>query len=166
MHPSLHNLKAYPFERLRNTLADIAPPSELTHLSFSIGEPKHSLPDFLKGVIDDSISGLNYYPSIKGTDCFRQSAADWLKTRYGLKANDLDKSNILPINGSREGLFAFTQFRVDPTKSPLIITSNPFYQIYEGAAIIAGAKIKFLDSGLDQLSEMNIPSIQNCLILD
>ena len=147
MHPSLHNLKAYPFERLRNILADISPPSELTHLSFSIGEPKHSLPDFLKRVLVDSISGLNYYPSIKGTDCFRQSAADWLKTRYGLEANGLDiNSNILPINGSREGLFAFTQFRIDPTKSPLIITSNPFYQIYEGAAIIAGAGIKFLDS--------------------
>ena len=152
MHPNLLKLQAYPFERLRDTLADISPPAELTHLSFSVGEPKHRFPEFLGQILDVSIHGLSYYPSMKGTESFRQSAADWLVRRYGLASSAIDiNANILPINGSREGLFAFTQFRVDPTKNPLVITSNPFYQIYEGAAIIAGAKIKLIDS----LSENN-----------
>ena len=147
MHPSLLKLKAYPFERLKDALADMSPPRNTTHLSFSIGEPKHRFPSLLKQVLNDSIHGFNYYPSIKGTEYFRQAAADWLITRYGLDSNAIDiDSNILPINGSREGLFAFTQFRIDPTKDPLIVTSNPFYQIYEGAAIIAGARIKFINS--------------------
>ena len=141
MNPLLALLQPYPFERLRELFAGVTPPPAYRPISLGIGEPKHATPDFIKRALNDAMyapgSDLSAYPPTAGTPALRQAFADWLQRRYGLQVDP--GSQVLPVNGSREALFAFAQTVLDPGRDPVVICPNPFYQIYEGAALLAGA---------------------------
>ncbi|MFT6300667.1 MAG: N-succinyldiaminopimelate aminotransferase [Saprospiraceae bacterium] len=143
MNSDLTKLHPYPFEKLSTLLSGVFPPKKLSHISLSIGEPKHPSPSFVAKKITSSMDKLSMYPSTKGTLEFRESVSAWLKSRFSLKHMD-PESQVLPVNGTREALFAFSQATIDRTNNPLILMPNPFYQIYEGAALLSGAKIHFL----------------------
>ncbi len=148
MNPKLRELQAYPFERLAKLKAGVEPPSHLTHIPLSIGEPKHAPPDFALQVLRDSLAGLGQYPSTIGLPDLRAACARWLERRFKLGANRVGLDAVLPVNGTREALFAFAQAVIDPSqrKSPLVAMPNPFYQIYEGAALLAGATPYFFET--------------------
>ena len=145
MNPLLSLLQPYPFERLRQLFAGITPPSYLTPISLGMGEPRHATPEFIKEALTAGLGGLASYPVTAGELPLRQAFTGWLGRRYGLALDPA--TQVLPVNGSREALFAFTQTVVDPTqKDPLVVCPNPFYQIYEGAALLAGATPYFAAS--------------------
>lgn len=144
MNPDLNKLQPYPFEKLTKLKAAVSPNTELPHIALSIGEPKHPAPDFVQQALTDNIKRLENYPTTKGLPELNQAIADWLKQRFSLDAIDA-VSQVIPVNGTREAIFAFTQAAVDRSASnPLIVSPNPFYQIYEGAAYLAGAEPHFL----------------------
>ena len=138
MNPLLAKLQPYPFEKLRALTAGSVPPAKLSPINLSIGEPKHPTPALVKDALAASLDGLASYPATAGTPELRQAVAAWLAHRYGIPAPD-PLTEVLPVNGSREALFAFAQTVVDPTRDARVVCPNPFYQIYEGAAILAGA---------------------------
>lgn len=152
MNTDLDKLKPYPFENLNALKAGITPPSDLAHIALSIGEPKHLAPEFVKHTLASSLDKLAAYPLTKGAPELRQTIAGWLTQRFKLHSVN-SESQVLPVNGTREALFAFAQAVVDRTTSsssappalPLVLSPNPFYQIYEGAALLAGAKPHFLN---------------------
>jgi N-succinyldiaminopimelate aminotransferase len=148
MNPALKQLKPYPFERLAKLKKDINPNGQLTHISLSIGEPKHEPPSFVYDTLRNNFSGVKKYPSIKGLPKLRESISNWIKQRYNLGDTEVSaETQILPVNGTREALFAFAQAVINPKeKDPIVIMPNPFYQIYEGAAILAGATPYFVNS--------------------
>jgi len=143
MNPDLRRLQPYPFERLRELLAGAAPPANLPHINLSIGEPKHATPSFVFDALTKALPGLAQYPSTVGVPELREAIAEWLARRFALPAVD-PATQVLPVNGSREALFAFAQAVVDRTRDALVIAPNPFYQIYEGAALLAGAQPLYL----------------------
>ena len=145
MNPLLDKLQPYPFEKLRRLLADNQPDPALRPISLGIGEPKHPTPAFIRQALADSLDGLAVYPSTAGGDPLRGAIAGWLERRYGLPAID-PATQVLPVNGSREALFALAQAVIDPGADALVICPNPFYQIYEGAALLAGATPWFVNS--------------------
>ena len=149
MNANLGLLQAYPFQRLNELKAGITPPAHLAHISLSIGEPRHPAPEFIKQALIESIDKLAYYPSTRGSIELRKSISQWLEQRFHLSQNSLDpESQVLPVCGTREAIFAFTQAVVsanDGPAKPVTITPNPFYQIYEGSAILAGAEPYLLD---------------------
>ncbi len=138
MNPLLARLQPYPFEKLRALMAGSTPPAKLPAINLSIGEPKHPTPALVKDALAASLDGLAAYPATAGTPELRQAIAAWLAHRYGIPAPD-PLTEVLPVNGSREALFAFAQTVIDPTRDAKVVCPNPFYQIYEGAAILAGA---------------------------
>jgi N-succinyldiaminopimelate aminotransferase len=139
VNPNLAKLQPYPFERLRTLLAGAAPSAGLAHINLSIGEPRHATPEFIKRALVEHLGGLASYPLTAGSPALRASIARWLEGRYGLPHVDAE-TQVLPVNGSREALFAFAQTVIDPTRGDAVVLSpNPFYQIYEGAALLAGA---------------------------
>lgn len=138
MNPLLKKLQPYPFQRLRALLAGTTPTADKAHINLSIGEPKHPTAEVIRRTLTQSLDGLASYPATLGSVGLRQAAAAWASRRYGI-ALDPDRE-ILPVNGSREALFAFTQTVIDPTANSIVISPNPFYQIYEGAALLAGAE--------------------------
>jgi N-succinyldiaminopimelate aminotransferase len=145
MNPDLARLQPYPFEKLAALKAGIEPPVELGHIALSIGEPKHPTPKFIVETLIAHLHLLSAYPTTRGLPALRQTIADWLTRRFQLPAGGLDpERQILPLNGTREGLFAFAQALVDRTRQPLVLMPNPFYQIYEGAALLAGGEPHFL----------------------
>lgn len=145
MNPDLNSLQAYPFEKLRHLKADIQAPADLEPIFLSIGEPKHSVPEFIQHTLIEHLSGLGRYPLTKGSDSLREAIAAWLCQRYGLPAIDAAQQ-ILPVNGTREALFAIAQAVVDRSQADaLVCMPNPFYQIYEGGALLAGAQPYFLN---------------------
>ncbi|MGH1469678.1 MAG: succinyldiaminopimelate transaminase [Cellvibrionaceae bacterium] len=152
MNSDLQLLQAYPFEKL-NALKAAAtiPPADLKHIPFSIGEPKHQTPQFVLDVLSDNLDKIASYPSTKGLIELRESIANWLCNRFSINNSLIDpEKNVLPVNGTREALFAFAQAVIDRNKShsqqkPIVISPNPFYQIYEGAAYLSGAEIFFMD---------------------
>ena len=144
MNNDLKRLQQYPFERLSELLSGVVPPKALSHIPLSIGEPKHQSPSFVAQTIASSMDKLGKYPSTKGTLEFRRTIASWLEKRFILDHIDAE-TQILPVNGTREALFSFAQASIDRAKDPLILMPNPFYQIYEGAALLSGANIFFLD---------------------
>ncbi len=148
MNPALDLLKPYPFEKLATLKKNINPNGQLKHISLSIGEPKHKPPGFVTDAIKDNIDGIEKYPTTKGLAELRQAISHWISKRYKCSDNQLDpETQILPVNGTREALFAFAQTVIDKTqKDPLVVMPNPFYQIYEGAAILAGATPYFANS--------------------
>ena len=145
MNPLLAKLQAYPFERLKALFAPITPNSAYAPISLGIGEPKHATPALLKDALVGNLQGLAGYPATAGEPALRQSCAAWLARRYGVAVDAA--TQILPVNGSREALFALTQTLIDPTQAgATVISPNPFYQIYEGAALLAGAQLYFVNS--------------------
>ncbi|HQR50139.1 MAG TPA: succinyldiaminopimelate transaminase [Methylophilaceae bacterium] len=146
MNPNLDKLHPYPFQKLRDLFAGITPNAALKPVNLSIGEPKHATPQFIKDVLTANLGGLASYPTTLGSVELRQSIADWLVRRYGIPTPDIEKQ-IVPVNGSREALFAFAQAVIDPGKNkPVVLSPNPFYQIYEGAALLAGAEPWYLNT--------------------
>lgn len=144
MNPDLEKLQPYPFEKLRALLADTRPP-EQPHIALSIGEPKHATPAFIAESVQNNLAALGKYPLTKGAAELRQAICDWLSRRFSLPRESLDpEAHVLPVNGTREALFAFAQSVVDRSTDALVISPNPFYQIYEGAALLAGAKLHFM----------------------
>ncbi len=149
MNPNLSRLQAYPFERLRQLFASVQPNPAFTPISLGIGEPRHAAPELVKQAYCDAIlhsGGLSVYPATAGDASLRSAITQWLQRRYGLP---LSSAQILPINGSREALFAFAQTVLQPRadgQAALVVCPNPFYQIYEGAAYLAGAEPFFVNS--------------------
>lgn len=150
MNPNLNLLKPYPFERLAKLKSGITPKTEKRHITLSIGEPKHAPPEFIGDVLTNQLAGLNVYPATKGLPVLRQAIAEWLTRRFRLKEDSIDpERHILPASGTREALFAIAQAVVDRSRDPLVLMPNPFYQIYEGAAILSGAEPWFLNTTED-----------------
>jgi len=150
MNPDLAKLQPYPFEKLNALKAHVDAPHHLDHIALSIGEPKHEPPQFAFDTLGTNLDKLTVYPSTKGLPELRQAIADWIGRRFRL-AEPLDAdSQVLPVNGTREALFAFAQTVVDRTRpAPLVVSPNPFYQIYEGAALLAGAEPHYLNCNRD-----------------
>ena len=146
MNPLLSKLQPYPFERLRQLFASVTPNPALRHISLGIGEPKHATPPFIMQALSEALgTGLAGYPATAGEPALRQACAAWVERRYALKLDAA--TQVLPVNGSREALFALTQTVVDPTQAgATVVSPNPFYQIYEGAALLAGATPHFVAS--------------------
>ncbi|MEO8407175.1 MAG: succinyldiaminopimelate transaminase [Oxalobacteraceae bacterium] len=146
MNPLLQKLQPYPFEKLRQLFTGITPNPAFTAISLGIGEPKHATPTFIQQALTDNLSGLASYPSTAGSEALRGAIAGWLERRYRLPKLDA-ASQILPVNGSREALFALAQTVVDRSRGDaLVMCPNPFYQIYEGAAYLSGAEPYFANS--------------------
>lgn len=161
MNPHLACLQPYPFDRLRNLFAGITVPADLRELKLSIGEPQHATPDFIKQAMINGLSGLASYPSTQGNQALRESIASWIGRRYGIPAPD-PASQVLPVLGSREALFSFAQAVVDGSRpEALVACPNPFYQIYEGAALLAGAKPVYLDTTPDNDFEFDLAQLDD-----
>lgn len=143
MNPDLNKLQPYPFEKLHQLLGQVQANNELRPISLSIGEPKHPAPFLVLDVLHKEMAKVSIYPSTKGLPELRQAIADWACRRFKLESLD-SETQILPVNGTREALFAFTQAVIDRSKQPLVVSPNPFYQIYEGAAYLAGASLELL----------------------
>ncbi|UTW46070.1 succinyldiaminopimelate transaminase [bacterium SCSIO 12696] len=169
MNPNLNQLQPYPFERLAALKAGVEAPKEATPIALSIGEPKHSAPELAVNALKNSLAGLGNYPATRGTAELRGAIGRWLCTRFALKG--INQNQILPVNGTREALFAFAQAVVDRHQSePLVVMPNPFYQIYEGAALLAGAQPYFVNcdqqSGfIPDFSQVDESVWQRCQLL-
>ena len=146
MNPALARLQDYPFARLKRLLAGTAAPAGLPPIALSIGEPQHPAPDFVRAALIRHVDQISHYPSTRGLDSLREAIAGWLVRRFGLAPGSIDPATqVLPVNGTREALFSFAQAVIDPSEQPLVAMPNPFYQIYEGAALLAGARPCFLN---------------------
>jgi N-succinyldiaminopimelate aminotransferase len=139
MNPLLSRLQPYPFERLRKLFAGVQPPADVRPISLGIGEPRHATPAFIEQALSADLGGLARYPATAGEPALREACARWARQRYGIALDAA--TQVLPVNGSREALFAFTQVVVDASQEGArVICPNPFYQIYEGATLLAGAQ--------------------------
>jgi N-succinyldiaminopimelate aminotransferase len=145
MNPLLARLHPYPFERWRELTADLRPDPRFTPISLGIGEPRHPTPALVEEALVKALPGLSSYPATAGEPALRQAIAGWVRRRYGVVLDPA--TQVLPVNGSREALFAFAQAVIDPTQpGATVLCPNPFYQIYEGAALLAGADTAFVAS--------------------
>ncbi|GAD63129.1 succinyldiaminopimelate transaminase [Aquipseudomonas alcaligenes] len=145
MNHALTQLQPYPFEKLRALLAGAQPPADKRPIALSIGEPKHKSPDFVAQALANNLDQLAVYPTTLGIPALREAIAAWCERRFGVPAGWLDAArHVLPVNGTREALFAFTQTVVNREARGLVVSPNPFYQIYEGAALLAGAEPHYL----------------------
>ena len=160
MNPHLNLLQPYPFQRLRDLFAGLTPNPAFSPVNLSIGEPKHATPHIISDALVKNLSGLASYPTTIGVPALREAINQWLQRRYGIPALNIDKA-ILPVNGSREALFAFAQAVIDTTVSvqPVVISPNPFYQIYEGAAFLAGAQPYFINTTADNDFVMDLTQV-------
>lgn len=146
MNPRLDTLQTYPFQKLSSLVAGVPAHGDLARVDLSIGEPGHPTPQLLKDALTSALGGLSVYPSTQGPAALRQAIAGWAGRRYGIPAPD-PETQVLPVNGSREALFAIAQAVVDPSRpEPVVVSPNPFYQIYEGAALLAGATPYYLNT--------------------
>ena len=147
MNEALSHLQPYPFEKLAAISKDIEAPKTKQPIDLSIGEPKHSTPEFIIEEVSAHLTDLAKYPSTRGTDALREVFIDWLVRRYSLPRSSLSSDkNVLPVNGTREALFAIAQCVINRRRgSPLVLIPNPFYQIYEGATLLAGAEPWFVN---------------------
>lgn len=145
MNPNLNRLHPYPFEKLAQLKAGSTVPEHLHPISLGIGEPKHPAPEFVKQVIADNLDRLANYPTTRGIDELRGAISQWATRRFALQTGSLSPShNIVPVNGTREAIFSLVQAVVDSSKQATVVSPNPFYQIYEGAAFLAGATPVYL----------------------
>ena len=159
MNPNLQQLHPYPFQKLRTLFQGISPNSALPHINLSIGEPKHATPEFIRESLIKNLDGLSNYPITQGTEALRSAIGTWLINRYGLPDINI-QTQVLPVTGSREALFAFAQAVIDTTQpNPVVISPNPFYQIYEGAAILAGATPYFINTTPENNYAMDLASV-------
>ncbi|MEE9344454.1 MAG: succinyldiaminopimelate transaminase [Methylococcales bacterium] len=147
MNSRLDLLHRYPFEKLNNLFEGAVPANDQPALSLGLGEPQYPPPAFIAEVLSANLSGLCKYPITKGILLLRQAIAEWLCERYQLPTHSIDaEQQVLPVNGTREALFAIAQAVVDSSQSPLVLMTNPFYQIYEGAALLSGAEPYYLNT--------------------
>jgi N-succinyldiaminopimelate aminotransferase len=145
MNDALNQLQPYPFEKLRALLSTVQAPADKRPIALSIGEPKHRSPEFVAAALSANLDQLAVYPTTLGIPALREAIASWCGRRFGLPAGVLDPArHVLPVNGTREALFAFTQAVVRRDVDGLVVSPNPFYQIYEGAAFLAGAQPHYL----------------------
>jgi N-succinyldiaminopimelate aminotransferase len=159
VNPRLDLLQPYPFERLRALLAGVSPPAGSTPIRLSIGEPQHPTPAFIRDALVAHLDGLSVYPTTAGEEGLRDAMAAWFRRRFRLPHLD-PATQVLPVNGSREALFSFAQAVVDDARpDPLVACPNPFYQIYEGAARLAGARPIFLDQTADRRFACDLDSV-------
>lgn len=154
MNPDLQALQPYPFEKLRALKNGVEPPAGVSHIDLSMGEPKHPAPEFVRRALIDHLDDLSTYPGTKGLPGLRESIAGWLQRRFQLPGRPNPDTEVLPVNGTREALFAFAQAVINPRKvdaegRPAVLMPNPFYQIYEGAALLAGAEPVYLNCTAD-----------------
>lgn len=149
MNPLLARLQPYPFERWRELTRDIRPPQHLKTISLGIGEPRHPTPALIENALTEALAGLSSYPATAGDPSLRQTVARWCQTRYGVQLDPT--TQVLPVTGTREALFAIAQTVVDASRPrPTVVCPNPFYQIYEGAALLAGARTTYANSDPEQ----------------
>ncbi len=149
MNPDLDLLHPYPFEKLAALKAGVEPPS-LPHIALSIGEPQHPAPVFVRQALADNLGCLSNYPTTLGIPELRSAICEWAQRRFSLPPGSLDPArHVLPVNGTREALFAFVQAVIDRRERPAVLCPNPFYQIYEGAALLAGAEPVYLNTLAD-----------------
>ena len=144
MNPLLSRLQPYPFERLKQLFSTVTPAPAYSPISLGIGEPRHATPALVLEALAQATAQLAAYPATAGLPALRASCANWVQRRYGLTLDAA--TQILPVNGSREALFAFAQTVIDPTREVVVVCPNPFYQIYEGAALLAGAQTYYAPS--------------------
>lgn len=162
MNSDLNRLQPYPFEKLAELKNGVTTNNSLPHIALSIGEPKHAPPAFVLEKLADSLGKIANYPLTKGSPELRQSIADWLLGRFNLPANSLNaEKHILPVNGTREALFAFAQAIIQRTDDAVVCMPNPFYQIYEGAAFLAGAEPYFYNTTRDSNYLPDFEAIDN-----
>ena len=157
MNSDLSHLQPYPFEKLRLLFAGVSPAPTFSEIKLSIGEPQHETPPFIQRALADNLAGLANYPTTQGTDALRQAMAAWIARRYSVAAPD-PATQVLPVNGSREALFAFAQTVIDRSRGngcAKVVCPNPFYQIYEGAALLSGAQPIYLNTVPDNDYEMD-----------
>jgi N-succinyldiaminopimelate aminotransferase len=159
MNPDLNQLQPYPFQKLAKLFGEVTANPALKPISLHIGEPKHATPSFIKEALIAGLDGLANYPTTIGSDVLRTTIASWLASRYGIPIPEA-KTQILPVNGSREALFAFAQAVISRGKAdPVVVCPNPFYQIYEGAAFLAGATPHFLNTLPDDNYALNFAQL-------
>jgi N-succinyldiaminopimelate aminotransferase len=171
VNPRLELLAAYPFERLARLKAGTTPPAKLPHIAMSIGEPKHAPPAFVLEALGRNLGRLDSYPATAGLPETRAACAGWLERRFGARVNP--DTMVLPVNGTREALFSFVQAVVSPAAggmAPVVAMPNPFYQIYEGAALLAGAEPVFLNTAAANRFQPDLDSVpadvwQRCQVL-
>ncbi len=145
MNHDLDRLQPYPFQRLAALFRELAPNSAYSRIRLSIGEPQHETPMFIREALTQNLGGLSHYPTTLGSDALRSAISKWIERRYGVALDQ--QTQIIPVNGSREALFSFAHAAIDRTReSPVVACPNPFYQIYEGAAFLAGAAPHFLNT--------------------
>lgn len=160
MNPHLNLLQPYPFQRLRDLFQGMTPNPDFSPVNLSIGEPKHATPPLIQQALTANLSGLASYPTTIGIPALREAINAWLQRRYQIPGLNIDKA-ILPVNGSREALFAFAQAVIDPNvaEQPVVISPNPFYQIYEGAAFLAGAQPYFVNTSPTNDFSMDLSAV-------
>ena len=163
MNPDLAQLQPYPFQRLRTLLNGITPAADFTPINLSIGEPKHATPMLIRDALMQHLDGLASYPLTQGNEDLRNTIAHWLQQRYGLTAIN-PQTQVLPVSGTREALFAFAQAVVDRTRDAVVISPNPFYQIYEGAALLSGATPYYLNTLPSNGFRMDFASVPNDIL--
>ena len=147
MNPDLSKLHPYPFEKLGRLKQGVSAPEDKAHIALSIGEPKHPTPHIISEALLTHLHGLGQYPSTKGLLQLRAAIAGWLTRRFQIAAGQIDaETQVLPVSGTREALFSFAQCVIDRQQKPLVLMPNPFYQIYEGAALLAGAEPYYLNT--------------------
>ena len=158
LNPDLDRLQPYPFERLRQLFAGITPAADLAPINLSIGEPKHPTPPFILEAYANALPGIASYPLTAGVPQLREAIAAWAMRRYQLKGLD-PSTQVLPVTGTREALFSFAQTVIDRTRDARVVAPNPFYQIYEGAALLAGAKPIYLSTTADDGFRMRLETL-------
>jgi N-succinyldiaminopimelate aminotransferase len=158
VNPLLDRLQPYPFQRLRTLLAGVEPP-QIPPVRLSIGEPQHDTPEIVRAALVGHLDGLSTYPATAGLDALRDAISAWFRGRYALPRLDAG-TEVLPVNGTREALFAFAQAAIDRSRSsPIVVCPNPFYQIYEGAALLAGAEPAFLNQTAERRFDLQLDSL-------
>lgn len=146
MNPDLERLHPYPFQKIKALLDGAEGNPDLSPISLSIGEPKHPMPPLIHEAVTTHLNGLANYPLTKGTALLRETIANWLTQRFALPKTSIDpENNVIPVNGTREAIFAFTQAVIERNDNATVVMPNPFYQIYEGAALLAGAEAIYLN---------------------
>lgn len=163
MNPNLDDLHPYAFERLAALFKGVEPNPEYRLIKLYIGEPKHPTPQFIRDALTAGLDGLAVYPSTLGGIELRGAISAWIAKRYGVPNVD-PATQVIPINGSREALFGIAQAVVDRSRpDPTVVMPNPFYQIYEGAAILAGARPQYLNTTAESRFALNLGQLPDAV---
>ncbi|MCO4785129.1 MAG: succinyldiaminopimelate transaminase [Marinomonas atlantica] len=162
MNPLIHSLHPYPFQKLADLLSSVEPNIDLPVIKLTIGEPQHDAPSIVLDTLRNALDGVSKYPLTKGESSLREAISDWACNRFNLPSLSAD-SQILPVTGTREALFAITQALVGEKEGPLVVSPNPFYQIYEGAGILAGAELHYLPCAADNQYKIDYQAVPDSI---